>query len=129
LPKEKEGKRGGKEKKEEAKKKEGRAPTKVSSSLLAALMAKLEADTNMVIADDSKLQGGGGSSPWGPRALAFTRLNISRCNYPIPVGFVLAWTSIHGLALRANSAGMKRFHPDIFHLVNGIMDWNRMITP
>jgi len=60
-------------------------------------------------------------SPSGLLTPAFTRLNISRCNYPIPVGFVLAWTSIYGLVLQANSAGMKHFHPDIFHLVNGMM--------
>ena len=65
--------------------------------------------------------GGVGRSPWGCRSPAFTRLNISRWNYPIPVGFVLAWTSIYGLALRVNSAGMKHFHPDTFHLANGIM--------
>ena len=40
-----------KKKKEEAKKKEERAPTKVSSSVLAALMAKLEGGTNMVVVD------------------------------------------------------------------------------
>ena len=49
----------------------------------------------------------------------FTRWNFSRCNNSIPAGFVLAWTSIHVLNLRANLAGMKHFHPDIFHLVNG----------
>ena len=49
MPKEKEAKK----KKEETKKKEERAPTKVSSSVLAALMAKLEADTNMVLVDDA----------------------------------------------------------------------------
>ena len=40
-----------KKRKEETKKKEERAPTKVSSSVLAALMAKLEGRTNMVVVD------------------------------------------------------------------------------
>ena len=42
-----------KKKKEETKKKEERAPTKVSSSVLAALMAKLEGGTNMVVVNST----------------------------------------------------------------------------
>ena len=49
--KKKRGKGATRKKKEEAKKKEERAPTKVSSSVLAALMAKLDGGTNMVLAN------------------------------------------------------------------------------
>ena len=44
--------------------------------------------------------------------------NMSRCNYPIPAVFVLSWTSIHRLDLRANLAGVNHFHLVIFHLAN-----------
>ena len=40
----------------------------------------------------------------------------------IAPGFVLAWTSIGGVYLRANLAGMEHLHPDIFHLVNGSVE-------
>ena len=40
----------------------------------------------------------------------------------IAPGFVLAWTSIGGVYLRANLAGMEHLHPDTFHLVNGSVE-------
>ena len=50
--------------------------------------------------------------------LLFLRSDLSRCIYSIAAGFVLAWTSIDRLCLRANLTGLKHLCPNIFHLVN-----------
>ena len=50
------------------------------------------------------------------------------CNYSIEAGFVLAWTSIGRLSLRAKLAGMEHLYPDVFHLVHGSVECLAIIT-
>ena len=49
---------------------------------------------------------------------AFCEMEFSRCNCSIAAGFVLAWTSIGRLGLRAKLAGTGHLHPEFFHLVH-----------
>ena len=59
---------------------------------------------------------------------AICEMEFSRCNYSIAAGFVLAWTPIGRLRLRAKLAGMGHLHPDLHHLVHGSVEGLAMIT-
>ena len=60
--------------------------------------------------------------------LAICEMEFSRCNYSIAAGFVLAWTPIGRLRLRAKLTGMGHLHPDSYHLVHGSVEGLAMIT-
>ena len=63
-----------------------------------------------------------------PRFLSICEMEFSRCNCSIAAGFVLAWTSIGRLGLRAKLAGTGHLHPDSYHLVYGSVEGLAMIT-
>ena len=60
--------------------------------------------------------------------LAICEMEFSRCNCSIAAGFVLAWTSIGRLGLRAKLAGTGHLHPEFFHLVHGSVECLAIIT-